>query len=553
MDAGQIISRRRNKALYSFFATKALMTPEQPNYQSSKVVLHRILGGMSSYYPFQQVNIGCACPTNCQNVATTPITLDETVMMALDSMMEYCAANNLGPTKSSRLFYLWFFTIAAGYSWITDSSRIVGTHDNWDWDIKVPLGSENDVFIYMNHLMGDLLPTLVPTFNPAAIYAAELTALNITPAERDERLAQVRSTGNWTGFTVAWNTWLAGRMADGSVAAAVQPTAADLPNGTQTLNVNTTTDDPNTFPQPLKWTKLVVQGTTQGYLTFRWNDVLSTGLSAGDETALKAVADASYPTDPARTAVVADLVALANGLTDLQKVVAEFWAGGPGTVSPPGMMIWFWKQFMTATLTAHVRGMDYFIYSGFDLAINLFETSRLVWGLKRDHMQARPIQEIRRLYRGQTLVAYDGTPIAGEAWVPYQMANFVTPPFADFPSGHSAFSQSFANIMSRWFGGSIPATSSMRWSDIKLICPILVAQTQPLGVFNVEPGASEIQVGAVPAAPITLTWATWQDLADSAGISRQYGGIHCQSAHVSSQDLANALCASTQSSWQITV
>lgn len=529
------------------------MTPEQPSYQSNKVVLNRHLGAMSEYYPFQQVNIGCACSDNTLNVTSTvPITLDETVMMVLDSLLNYCATSNVGPTKGSRLFYLWFFTVAAGYSWTATTGRIAGTHDTWNWDVRWPLASTDDIFIFMNHLMGDLTPNFIPGYNPAALYATELSVLGISAADRDARLASVRSTAHWADFMAAWTSWFAGRQADGSVAAAAQPVTADLPNGTQTLNVGTTADDPNTFAQPLKWTKLVVQGTTQGYLTFRWNDVASTCLTAGDETALKATADAAYPTDPARTAEVADLVALANGLTDLQKVVAEFWAGGPTTVSPPGMMVWFWKQFMTATLTAHERGMDYFIYSGLDLAINLFEVGRLVWGLKRDHMQARPIQEIRRLYRGQMLTAYDGTPLAGEAWTPYQMANFVTPPFADFPSGHSAFSQVFANVMGRWFGSAIPVTAPQTWSDVRLLSPLMAGQAQPLGVFGIGAGTSEIQVGVVPAAPITLSWATWQTLADSAGISRQYGGIHCQSAHVASQDLANALYTVTRGSWNIT-
>jgi len=38
---------------------------------------------------------------------------------------------------------------------------------------------------------------------------------------------------------------------------------------------------------------------------------------------------------------------------------------------------------------------------------------------------------------------------------------------------------------------------------------------------------------------VTLGWTTWSDLATSAGVSRQYGGIHAQSAHLGSLALVN--------------
>jgi hypothetical protein len=39
-------------------------------------------------------------------------------------------------------------------------------------------------------------------------------------------------------------------------------------------------------------------------------------------------------------------------------------------------------------------------------------------------------------------------------------------------------------------------------------------------------GSSKVEPGAVPAADVTLAWATFSDAADQAGISRRYGGIH---------------------------
>ena len=43
---------------------------------------------------------------------------------------------------------------------------------------------------------------------------------------------------------------------------------------------------------------------------------------------------------------------------------------------------------------------------------------------------------------------------------------------------------------------------------------------------NFAAGSSTLEPGAVPGSPVTLTFATFSDAADAAGISRRYGGIH---------------------------
>lgn len=550
MYASDVISRRRNLALYAFFREKALQQPEQPSYQSQTVVNERIMGGQPFYYNNQLIS---PAPFSQDVVVSDfiPVTLDETVMMALGSALSYCASANLGPTKTSRFFYLWFATVVGAYSWITEG-RITGIHDNWDWSVHWPLSDENDRFIYMNHLLIDIMPTLVPgtTIGPS-IAAAEKQVLGWSDERIADELARVRLTGHYNDWLAAWTTWWSGRAADGSTAAAAIPDPSILPNGTQTLNVATTADDPNTFTEPRKWVPLIVDGIKKNYLTYNWNNVISTGLTGGQENTIKGVAQTAFPTDSARDSEVDEMLTLSQALTDEQKVLAEFWAGGPTTVSPPGMFIYIWKQFMASTLLAHTRGYDYFFYSGLELAINIFEAGRLTWGLKASNMQARPIQEIRRRYRGTSLKKYDGTTISGESWVPYQEANFVTPPFADFPSGHSTFSKVFALVMTKWFGDAIPSTRPINWSDLSLICPLFGAETVPFGKYVIPSKSSLIEGGVVPAAEITLSWPTWSSMAESAGISRQYGGIHCASAHTSSVLLATELHNELNSVWNI--
>jgi hypothetical protein len=212
------------------------------------------------------------------------------------------------------------------------------------------------------------------------------------------------------------------------------------------------------------------------------------------------------------------------------------------------MMIWFWKKYIEAT----GKDMNTMIYSGLELSINIFESSRLTWALKRFHMENRPIQEIRRRYATQNLTKYDGTVISGSLWVPYQETTFVTPPFADFPSGHSTFSQSFASVMTAWFGNTIPVMD-MTMSDLTLLSPLFAGRSYVNKLSNIliPANSSMIQVGSVPSTDQNISWTTWQDIADSAGISRQYGGIHCQSAHVGGQSVANSIFPLVTSGWSI--
>jgi hypothetical protein len=89
-------------------------------------------------------------------------------------------------------------------------------------------------------------------------------------------------------------------------------------------------------------------------------------------------------------------------------------------------------------------------------------------------------------------------------WLPYQRDTFVTPAFAGYVSGHSAFSRAGAEVLtymtgSEYFPGG------------------LASHTAPAGSLEFELGPSEA---------ITLQWARYYDAADEAGLSRLYGGIH---------------------------
>lgn len=478
------------------------------------------------------------------------------VNAALYDFMKYIQSTNPGPTRASRLIYLWFVSVTAAYNWVssTASKHISGVKDGWDWSVRhvLPVNLSNNMYCWITYALTQIMPQFISGYDVAPLLALERAALHITASEQTTRHAVVVELGQWSEFWTAWQTWYSGRGADGATAAAIPPTSAELPNGEAVLDVDETVD-PSSFPKPHAWTPLKVGVKTQKYLTYGWNSVRSTCLTGIDEAAVKNAALAHLVTGSARAAEILDVVEITNHLTDEQKMVAEFWAGGPGTVSPPCIAVVMWNLFMIGLLESQVVLYDTYFFSGLEMAIHVFEAGRLIWGLKKQVMQARPIQEIRMAYRGQTLKNGFGEPVLGESWTPFQEDDFVTPPFADFPSGHSGFSQVFADVMTKWFGATIPKTQRIYGGGLSLISPMLAsALSLEFPTFIMPAGQSLIQPGGtVPAADVILTWTHWQDMADSAGISRKYGGIHATSAHVGSQALARELHIRIQESWRI--
>ncbi len=480
--------------------------------------------------------------------STTPLSIETLVLEGLQSLFEFTSSQNLGPTRSARLMYLWFATITQAYNWIQSTPLLTGVKDGWNWDLLSPIPYKDDHASWMMHILLEVQPSFVPTFSKGKEWMEqERVCKQWSPETQDKHTRDLKFTGNWNKWKQHWSSWFQTRQVDGSLSAS-RP--FDAPNQGVVLTVASDTD-PATFPSPSQWTPLQIGPKVQSYLTYHWGSVVSTGLSEEAEQSLYSLANTSYPGAEARRAELAEVLQISQTLTDEQKVQSEFWAGGPYTVSPPGMCIWFWKEYMRTFQIANNSGYRTFFVSGLDLAIHLFETSRIVWGLKKAYMQARPIQEIRQLYRGQSIVRYDGTPTTGEHWLPYQEATFVTPPFADFPSGHSAFSQSFANVMTKWFGPTIPTSGQTTRTDCRLLSPVFdTAQTGVFASFVFPAGQSQIQTG-IPVAPVTLSWSTWQEMADSAGLSRKYGGIHATSAHVGSQAVAIALHTRLSAVWNL--
>jgi len=250
---------------------------------------------------------------------------------------------------------------------------------------------------------------------------------------------------------------------------------------------------------------------------------------------------------------------------DYGRIVAEFWADGPDSETPPG----HWNVLANCLsdhplLVKRIGGIgpvvddlewDVKMYFAINAAVH--DAACAAWGAKRYYDAWRPIGAIRYLARlGQStdpalpsynangfpritniielvtvssvasgrhagltpgkiaLRAWPGPPsnpaaqhsgvrwIHGDQWSTYQRTNFVTPAFPGYISGHSTFSRSAAEVFAAITGSPFFPGGLGAYTNY---------------VLDFENGPSE---------PLTLQWATYFDASDEAGISRIWGGIH---------------------------
>ena len=259
--------------------------------------------------------------------------LQYVIHSALCLLLQYIQAVNLGPTKGSRLLYLWATTLVGAWNWVSQDGRITGTLDHWNWSdgSTAPL-SAVDAITWMCAVVDHVTPLLIPVpYTSLFVYDAAYAT-------------GVRQSGEWDRWLSLWNAWMAQRALDGSVAAAsTQPTGSANWNQTIVVDGQTVTAI-GSFPQPQQWTRLTVGGKKQNYLTHSWDSVASTCLSEQDELDIQ---ESVAPlTGAARDAEIDSVKTLTANLSDAEKIQAEFWAGGPGEVAPPLICVWFWKEYM---------------------------------------------------------------------------------------------------------------------------------------------------------------------------------------------------------------
>jgi VCPO second helical-bundle domain len=54
---------------------------------------------------------------------------------------------------------------------------------------------------------------------------------------------------------------------------------------------------------------------------------------------------------------------------------------------------------------------------------------------------------------------------------------------------------------------------------------------------TVAAGSSPVEPGFAPAEDVTLTWRTFTEAADQAGLSRRFGGIHFRDGDLAAREM----------------
>lgn len=242
---------------------------------------------------------------------------------------------------------------------------------------------------------------------------------------------------------------------------------------------------------------------------------------------------------------------------DYARVLAEFWADGPDSETPPGH--WFTilnyvNDHPSLEKKFNGRGtvlddIEWDVKSYFTLGGAMHDAAVASWGIKGYYDYVRPRTAIRYMgdkgqssnpelpryskeglqligglikMNGQrtiTLIkAWNGaaikdyrTDVGGVTWInsnswrPFQRPDFVTPPFAGYISGHSTFSRAAAEVMTLLTG----------------------SEYFPGGLGEFYAPKNEFLVAEDgPSVDVTLQWATYRDAADQCSLSRIWGGIH---------------------------
>jgi membrane-associated phospholipid phosphatase/methionine-rich copper-binding protein CopC len=176
-----------------------------------------------------------------------------------------------------------------------------------------------------------------------------------------------------------------------------------------------------------------------------------------------------------------------------QTQIAQFWADGAGTFTPPG----HWNQI--AQNVAATKGNSLLdnarLFALLD--ISLADAGIAAWDAKYQYNSWRPITAIQQ-------ADTDGNPntIADPNWKPL----ITTPPFPEYISGHSTFSGAAATVLTSLLGDNIS--------------------------FNLN---------SLGMPGVDRQFTSFNAAATEAGISRIYGGIHFNSANIDGLATGNSV------------
>jgi hypothetical protein len=253
----------------------------------------------------------------------------------------------------------------------------------------------------------------------------------------------------------------------------------------------------------------------QRFSTPQWGRVTPFALTRPDQFGPPAMDTSRLPTEAKA------LVDLQAKMNDANKASASYWADGPGTETPAG----HWALFAAANSRAAAMSLDANVKVFFALGNALLDSSIATWNAKCLQDTVRPISYIRWKYQGTKLKGWLGPgkgigDVDGASWIPYQEPGQVTPAFAEYTSGHSAFSGAASEVFTGFAG-----TDSFKTAMLVMM---------PAGSSTIEPNL-------VPRDDTGFRFTSFTDAADQAGWSRRYGGIHFEDGDLKGRTLGHQI------------
>jgi hypothetical protein len=430
---------------------------------------------------------------------------DNVVLQWNDATLEAIRITHPGPPIVARM--LAIVNTCTFDAWVAYDKKARGTR--FDRSLKVPTAmltetNKNESIAYAAYRANvDLFPSEKLKFDEL------LTAQGYDPNNATTNSSTAAGIGN-----LACNAVLEFRHHDGSNQLGdLHPGAYSDYTGYQPVNTPDQINDPNHW-QPLRVSNGQGGFVEQHFIAPHWGNVTPYALRDWDKQVVKPARRelkrrngrvGPYDvTDPGYREQALEVISYSANLTDQGKVFAEYWADGPSSELPPG----HWNLFSQIVAQRDNHSVDEDAKMMFAVSNAIFDASIAIWGAKRKFDYVRPVTAIHYLFQGETINAWAGSgqgtqAIQGENWRPYQAATVVTPPFAEYPSGHSGFSSAGAETLKRITGSDVFGAGT-----------------------TIAAGHSFVEPGLVPVNDFALSWATFTDAADEAGASRRFGGIH---------------------------
>lgn len=474
----------------------------------------------SSYLPIIRNNV--ASPPI---VASPPPATQAWISDWMELLLKKIATNSIGPTFATRWLFVAANMVYNSYQFVTSSKTPVD-FAYWKTYSKGSLISDVNVLnSWMEIACQFAFPLLIRTYMKVVLSQDEVDTLIV----KHRPLVSINQD-SMSSLQNLISSYLSARDADGWKQTTTF--SGNLPNGDKVIFADNTVDQDlkTDLPQPELWTPLSIAGKVKKYLTPEWGTANKGVLSDAVFSELLTEVNTLFPSSEQFLKENEEVASVTATLSPQQKMIAEYWAGGPGTVTPPGM----WMVFMDVVIRSNGLTLQQEIRNYTIVASGLYQAGICAWRLKRDHMQARPVQMLREKLYDQPIDESWNDKHLGQYWLPYQELNFVTPPFPDFVSGHSTFSSTCSKLFCYLLQtDQVNLANPVITLDIlNYFSPIFMHHTLNFSINSIflKPKCSQIETSQPPTG-VSLGWNTWSDMALSSGQSRIFGGIHIESSN----------------------